>query len=269
MPATSTKQTNTARLAGAVKAGNFPVSKAGPSVKNMAKMSMDKLKHFMYKEGLSIEEKKKLLYGLKLVRQKLAKENAMTLSPQEPMYLDEEVPNKERNVVAQTWTEEGDFDAHINKNELRGVEFAPQEQDAIQNYKKFSSPSLITSYMVRYESTDDFGNNTSTAVKKYMQGQGQWVFVAFAKHSSSRPEPKPEAPPKQSPPKGGQPPMKAGQPPAKGGVKPSMGSKPSVPPLKEVEEPVDNQITVTKTITFQTQTEGANILADFLRGLDL
>ena len=94
------------------------------------------------KETLSIEEKKKLLHGLKLLKRKLEKENSITLSPQEPMNLDEDIPNKERNVIAKTFTVNGDFDSFINKN--RGIQLSPKETEAILNFEKSSSKCSLS-----------------------------------------------------------------------------------------------------------------------------
>lgn len=258
MPSISRKQQRAAQIAGTMKAGRFPASKAGTAVQSMAKMPMDTLIHFMkMKESLSVEEKKKLLYGLKLWKKKIAKENAMTLSPQEPMWISEEEPNVERNVIAKTFTTNGDFDPFVNQN--RGIQFAPKEIEAIRNFKKIVSPTAQDPFFVRFEGTDNFGNNTTTVIKKHRQGN-QLTFTAFTKHDKvqPKPKPKPEIPPQKTPSR-------------KTPSTPMINKpiKPSMPALKEEETMPENQITITKTITFQDETKGADILADFLRKLDL
>jgi hypothetical protein len=69
---------------------------------------------------------------------------------------------------------------------------------------------------------------------------------------------------------GGKQPM-GGKPSAPMASKPSKPSKSSMPSLKELAtgQSEENQITVTKTIPFQDEIKGADILADFLRTLDL
>jgi hypothetical protein len=227
------------------------------------------------REGMTAEDKRKLLIGLKQYKASVAKENSMTLSPQEPMWISEEQPNAERNVVAKTFTQQGNFDPFVNQN--RGIQFAPKEMEALANFKKIVAPTTIDPFSARFETTDDFGNNTTTVIKKHRQGN-QFVFTAFAKHDSSRPEPEPE--PEPAPKQGMPPTSPKGMPapkgaPAKGGATQSTGAKPSMPSMPSLKElatgqsPTDNQITITKTITFTDEIKGADILADFLRTLDL
>lgn len=212
------------------------------------------------KESLSTEEKRKLLYGLKLLKKKIEKE-MYDHSPGEPMWISEEDPNAERNVIAKTFAIDGDFDPYVNKN--RGIQFTGKEIDAIENFKENVAPSAFDQFMVRFETTDDFGNNTTTVIKKFRQGN-QFVFTAFAKHDKAelepeKPEPEPEAP-KQAP--------QAGPAPAK---KPVPTGPPGSPaPVKEAEEdPMGSKIVVTKTVAFTNDIQGADVLADFLRTLDL
>lgn len=239
MPSSTIKQANTAKLAGAVKAGKFPKSKAGPAVKSMAKMPMNKLKHFMkVKECLSMEGKRKLLHALKLYKE--------TLAPQDHNMLDEEDPTQaERNVIAKTFDTQADFDSYVNQR--RGIEFTPKELQSIQNYKD-SKPTQQDRFFVKYESTDDFGNNSTTIIKKLKEGT-QFCFTAFSKHEKEEEEGKPE-----------------------GSEEEEGGEE-----LKEQEQSqnagedmtVNDKIRITKTITFVDDNEGPNILSDFLLKLDL
>lgn len=225
------------------------------------------------KSSLSTEQKKKLILGLQKLKSSMS-ENDTTLSPQEPMYLSEEYPNKERSVVSKTFPVDGDFDPYVNQN--RGIQFAPKEADAIRNFRKVSTPTMQTPFMVKFESTDDFGNNTTTVIKKYKQGN-QFVFTAFTKHDNSNieAEPKPEANPQSNPVQPKTPNLQ-GQHPKLQNVSGKMNpmsakpSQPSQPPLKEADEnAISKKIIVTKTITFSDEINGSNILSDFLRKLDL
>lgn len=270
MPFVPQTQSKSAQIAAAEKLGRIPSNVARQSTATLSKRPMELYqKYLKMKEGMTQEEKRELLIGLRKM-----KENDASISPQEPMWISEEQPNAERNVIAKTFTQEGDFDPFVNKN--RGIQFAPKELDTIAIFKDTVAPSSQDPFMVRFETTDDFGNNTTTVVKKHRQGD-QFVFTAFAKHDSSRPEPEPEpeAPPPGKPQQPEKPQMggKGSQPQA-GGQKPAMGSKPSQPPMPSLKELAmgkspENQITVTKTITFQDEIDGADILADFLRTLDL
>lgn len=227
----------------------------------------NKIKHLTeLKNSLSIEGKKKLILGLKRWKEKLAKENSMTLSPQEPMWVSEEIPNKERNVIAKTFTINGDFNQYVNRN--RGVQFTSKEMDSISNFKSNVTPTFQDKFSIKFETTDDFGNNTTCIIKKHLQGN-QFVFTAYTSHDKARPEPKPESKPIQKP---TLPSTKKISPPVKG-TSPLSTSKPTnkptpSSPLKE-ENNMNNQIEVTKTITFQNDNQGADILADFLRKIDL
>lgn len=243
MPATSSKQANAAKLAGAVKAGKFPKSKAGASVKSMSKMPMQKLKHFMkMRESLDENGKRKLLHALRLYKE-----------IQEPMNLeeDEETSGEERNVIAKTFDTKADFDSYANQR--RGIEMTPMEQQSILNYKE-AKPTQQDRFFVKYETTDDFGNNTTTIIKKLKEGN-QFCWTAFSKHETAEEEGQPEGSKEESPLK------EADQPP--------MANNNQQQQPEEDEVTVDDPIRITKTITFIDETEGAKILSDFLRKLEI
>jgi hypothetical protein len=196
----------------------------------------NKIKHLSeLKNSLSIEGKKKLIVGLKRWREKIAKEN-------------------------------GDFNQYVTRN--RGIQFTSKEMDSISNFKSKVTPTFHDKFSVKFETTDDFGNNTTCVIKKHLQGN-QFVFTAYTKHDKSRPDPKPEQKPEQKPP---QRPMSAPvkkmptQP--KSTPSPLPKGNPMPSPLKEANN-MGDKIEVTKTITFQNDMEGSNILADFLRKIDL
>lgn len=237
----------------------------------MPNIAENKLKQLAKnKNSLSLEEKKKLLYGLKLMKKKLEKENAMTMSPQEPMWISDAIENQERNVISKTFKTEGNYNAFVNQN--RGIQFSPKEMEAITNFKNMLEPTALDPFMVRFETTDDFGNNSTTTIKKFKQGN-QFVFTSFSSHDQIN-EPEKEEPEQPQMPqgKGMTPPTgkpAPGKPTATPAVKPPQGGKGGLPPLKEANEPNPNEIIVTKTITFSDEIQGADILADFLRKIDL
>jgi len=276
MPATSSKQANAAKLAGAVKAGKFPASKAGDAVKSMSKMPMDKLKHFMkVKESLSLEDKKKLLKALKLAKECKSCGCGVT---------EDIIDTTERNAIAKEFNVDGDFDAYINRH--RGIEMTPKEQQAILGYRQ--KPTQSDKFLVKYEKTDDWGNNSTTVIKKLKEGN-QFCWVAFAKNENDNVEEKPEAAPEPSPKGGGdEMPMQEAMPmPSKpstpSGAKPTPTAKPTgkpapakaatpkpAMPATPVEEP-EPPIRIVKTITFTDDIKGADILSDLLNSgkLDL
>src|ERR1035437_9633191 len=136
MPAKSEKQANTAKLAGAVKAGKFPASKAGSSVKSMAKMPMDKLKHFMkMKEQMTDEQKRRLLVGLRKLREQdgniggttdIVNADNLQVSENEFTSGDSQPVSK---VIAKTFDTEADFDSYVNQR--RGIEMTPKELQSV------------------------------------------------------------------------------------------------------------------------------------------
>lgn len=139
----------------------------------------------------------------------------------------------ERNVVAKTFDTQGDFDTYVNQH--RGIEMTPKELQAILGFKT-AKPTQQDKFFVKYENTDEFGTNDTTVIKKMKEG-GQFCWTAFAKHESADEEAAPAAEGE---------PSQAGQ-----------------------DVTVDDQIRITKSITFTEDVESANILGDFLRKLDI
>lgn len=263
MPAKSSKQANAAKSAGAVKAGKFPKKKAGKAVKAMAKMPMSRLKHFMkMKESMSLEQKRRLLVGLKKLREQQFGGNqggTTDIANADNLVAEDDFTSQSRNVVAKTFETQGDYDSYVNQH--RGIEMTSKEQQSILGYKP-AKPTQQDKFFVKYESTDDFGNNDTTVIKKLKEGN-QFTWTAFAKHESTEDEGKPEGSNDEPSPdneKGSD----------KGG--PDLGDL----GLKEQDEmgqsddvTVNDPIRITKTITFTNDSEGSDILSDFLIKLDL
>lgn len=225
--------------------------------------SQSKLKHFIsMKEKLSPEGKGKLLKALRLYKE-----------IQEPMWISEDGLDKpERNVVAKTFDTKADFDSYVNQR--RGIEMTPKEQQSILNFTKVR-PTQRDRFFVKYETTDAFGNNTTTVIKKLKEGS-QFVWTAFSKYETAEEEGKPEG--AEEEPKGD---MDLGK--DKGGKEDKgdtgdVGDLEKELGLKEAELPpeggedevtVDDPIRITKSITFTDDVEGANVLADLLQKLEI
>ena len=265
MPATSKKQANAAKLAGAVKAGKFPASKAGSSVKSMAQMPMDKLKHFMkMKEQMTEEQKRRLLVGLRKLKEQtgniggttdIPADGNLTVAENEFTSGDHQPSAK---VIAKTFDTQADYDSYVNQR--RGIEMTPKELQSVsvmaeaampqqtqqmpqpkpqtqqmpqpkpqpQPSQQNQAPEDTTSddkirvqksntfmddtqgadilanflselelsqekpthgdkFFLKYQLTDDFGNNTTTVIKKLKEGN-QFCWTAFSKYESAEEE---------------------------------------------------------------------------------
>lgn len=264
MPSSTTKQANTAKLAGAVKAGKFPKSKAGPAVKSMAKMPMKTLKHFMkVKESMTEDQKKRLLTALKSLKETFGNPLSQTTGNvggetdivNADNLVAEDVPEAtERNVVAKTFDTEGDFDSYVNQH--RGIEMTSKEQQAVLGYKN-AKPTQQDKFFVKYETTDAFGTNDTTVIKKLKEGN-QFCWTAFSKHQNSEDEGKPEGAEGEDHEQTPEP--KEGGPEEKGG---------GLTEQDDSSVTVNDKIRITKTITFLNDIEGAGVLGDFLRVLEV
>jgi len=212
---------------------------------HMSKKSSEQASRFRniikMKECLSPDGKKKMLKLLKYFKQ-LAKEE-YTGNPggetdiANPDYLLEDAPTPQQNVVAKTFDTRADFDSYIAQS--RGIEMTPKEQQSILAYKN-AKPTQQDKFFVKYESTDSFGTNNTTVIKKLKEAN-QFCWTAFSKHERAEDEGKPEE------------------------EKPELTEQePS-----ENEVTVSDQIRITKSITFTNDVEGASILIDFLRKLDI
>ena len=265
MPAQSSQQANAARMAGAVKVGKFPASKAGSSVKSMAKMPMNKLKHFMkMKEQMTSEQKRRLLVGLRKLKEQngniggttdIPADGNLAVSENEFTSGDSQPSAK---VIAKTFDTEADYDSYVNQR--RGIEMTPKElqsvsvmaevaipqhaqqplptpkppspiapprpqspspnpqsteddttaddkirvqksntfmddtqgADVLSNFLSEleltqEKPTAGDKFFLKYELTDDFGNNTTTVIKKLKEGN-QFCWTAFSKYESAEEE---------------------------------------------------------------------------------
>lgn len=240
MPSNLIKQANAAKLSGAVKFGKFPKSKAGNAVNSMAKMPMNKFKHFMkMRESLSIEGKRKLLYGMKLYKKSIVKFGNIT---------EDVMDHPERNSIAKTFDTKADFDTYTNQR--RGIEMTDKEQQSIIGYTN-TTPTQQNKFTVKYETTDDFGNNTTTVIKKLKDGD-KFCWISFSRHESTDDKNdniKEDTSNKQ--------------------ISTPQRSTNQVKPPTNSEITVDDLIRITKSITFIDDVDGSNILSDFLRKLNI
>jgi hypothetical protein len=191
------------------------------------------------KECLNPEQKKKMGKLLQYFKT-LAKEEVTgnvggeTDIANPDNFVSEDEVNMERNVVAKTFDTQADFDSYVNQH--RGIEMTPKEQQAILGYKN-AKPTQQDKFFVKYENTDEFGTNDTTVIKKMKEGN-QFVWTAFAKHESAEEEGKPE------------------------------GAE-AVDEQEGEDLTVNDEIRIMKTITFTSDVDGANVLGDFLRKLDI
>lgn len=168
----------------------------------------------------------------------------------------------EPKVIAKTFDTEADFDSYTQQR--RGIEMTPKELTAVQNFRE-SRPTKMDKFMIKYEATDEFGQNDTTVIKKLRDpGSGQFCWTAFSTHENAEDEGKPEEPeaPEET---GGEdegppdlPDLKEQNP---------AGNMPSEPDDDEVT--VGDKIRIVKSITFADETQGADILSNFLQALDI
>jgi hypothetical protein len=201
---------------------------------------LHRLKEFLPR--MSEDQKQKLLIGLRRMREDLGEnpEGGNMLTTEDEFTgtgVTGVASNTEPKVIAKTFDTNSDFDSYVNQR--RGIEMTPKELTAIGNYRE-ARPTQGDRFFMRYETTDDFGNNSTTVIKKLKEG-GQFCWTAFTKHESAEEE-------------GGQ-----GE-----KEKDLQEQEPS-----EDEMTVDDPIRITKSITFTDETQGADILANFLSSLDI
>jgi len=212
----------------------------------MPAMPMKYVKQFkLLKEHMSVEQKKKLLTALKTFKEEYTGNvgGETDIANPDNLTTNEYAMNStpERKVVAKTFDTQADFDSYVNQR--RGIQITPKERQAIIGYKQ-ALPTQEDPFFVKFETTDAFGLNSTTIIKKLKEGP-RFCWTAFSKHESAEEEAKPAEP----------------------GMNEVAPSQPSNPQDSEVT--VDDPIRITKTTTFANDTDGANVLGDFLRKLDI
>jgi len=206
----------------------------------MSMILNEKLKSLIKsKRFLTSEHKKKLLKILKEYKDLTENDNYVGTRD-----------NMESNVISKKFTTNADFESYVSQH--RGLEILPKEQQAISNYKNIK-PSEFTKFFIKYESTDEFSNNTTTIIKKLKEG-GKCCWTAFQKIQSlsNSPEEAPiqeadEMPPQNNPPEQNQ----------------------QTQPQEQPQSQDDKRIEVIKSIPFADELQGSEIISEFLIKLDL
>lgn len=230
MPAKSQKQRKLFGLVHAVQKGERSPTQVSRTVRRLAhKMDPKSVKDFAAtsEKNLPLKVRMEMLNTLKEFS--------------EPIRLQE----GQTNPVAKEFTKTAIYDQYIQK--FVGLPFSQKELESINNYTEVK-PSKIDKNQIRYESSDQFNNNTTTVVKKLREGS-QFAYTAFTKYVQTKPSPDKEQPTQPSQP--GAP----GQPPA----------APTVTPAG----PQPEDIIVAKSVAFADDISGSKTLSDFLRKLDL
>ena len=138
-------------------------------------------------ESMTIEQKKKLLIGLCSIKEKyngnvggaadIVSEDEFTSSTQ-----------LEPNIIAKTFNTKGDLDTYVNQR--RGIEITQKERQAIIGFKQIK-PTQQDKFFIKYETSDEFGNNDTTIIKK-LKDENQFCWTAFSTHENAKDEGKPE-----------------------------------------------------------------------------
>lgn len=187
------------------------------------------------KRFLTLEHKKKLLKILKEYR--ILSENDNYIGARD---------NMEMNVISKKFSTNAEFDSYVSQH--RGLEILPKEQQAITNYKNIK-PSEFTKFFVKYESTDEFSNNTTTIIKKLKEG-GKCCWTAFQKIQSLNGS-------ESSIQEADEMPTPENQP------------APNQQPQEQPEPQNDKKIEIVKSIPFEDEIKGSEIISEFLIKLDL
>lgn len=224
MPAKSKKQRRFFGLVRALQKGEKSPSAVSLPVRKAAKKISPKSA-----EDFASTKEKKLPLKLKMEMVSILKNFF------EPMMLQE----GQTNPIAKEFTKNAIYDQYVQR--FVGIPFSQKELESINNYTDVK-PSKIDKNQIRYESSDQFNNNTTTVLKKLREGS-QFVYTSFTKYAQTSPQ------------KGSQ-----GEPQQQGNNEPEI-----VTPAGE--QPED--IIVSKSVSFSEDIEGAKILSDFLRKLDL
>jgi len=237
------------------------------------------------KDSMTSEQKRRLLIGLRKLKEEYTGNvggetdimNADNLQTNENEFTGGET-KPEPKVIAKTFDTTADFLSYVQQR--RGIEMTSKEQQTIISFKG-ATPTQRDRFMVKYESTDPFGVNDTTIIKKLRDPNSeQFCWTAFSTHQSAEDEGKPgekdEGSGKED--KNEELPGLKEQTPAP--ASPNQPAKPANPPQHTPSEPeedddtnqgitVEDNIRVSKSITFTDEMQGADILSKFLQALDL
>ena len=169
MPSRSKSQKKFFELVRRLQKGEIHPSDVSPEIRKAAKTisSKDVQDFTSTPDGnLPYKVKKEIISILKEIRR--------------PMFLKEE----EVNPISKTFTQKGKYDEYVKR--FIGMSLSPKEMEAINSHKE-TKPSKVEKNQIRYETSDSFGNNTLTTIKKLKDGN-EFSFTAFTKYSSSNQE---------------------------------------------------------------------------------
>lgn len=171
MPVETDKQKRFFQLVKAVKLGKVPRSRVGNQVRKAAKaMGINDINDFITETKVPVKNS-----DMKS-RRRLA---AVLKELQEPSYLQE----NQSNPVSKEFTVKGkEYESYVN--EFKGIPFTQKEHDSINNFTE-EKPIKADNIVIRYETTDDFQNNTTTTIKKLKEGN-TFIYSAFSKYTSSK-----------------------------------------------------------------------------------
>lgn len=166
----------------------------------------------------------------------------------------------ERNPIAKVEKTSGELESYAAQRPR--IEFTDKELQSIIGFKDQAQPTQQDKFVVKYQTSDPDGANITTIVQKEREGQ-VFNFVAYGKKENSNNQGLPGDAP---------------EPADDGGddTGDDEGGMPDLGSLKENEDPnqpqeitADEDIVITKSITFSDDTQSADVLSDFLRALEL
>lgn len=190
MPAKSEKQRRFFYLVKAVQKGKVPPKRVGSKVSKAASsMSAKDVEDFTHGKNLP---KKKLEEIIGMLKNLSATDeipsiqdpvtdlrtNSTGMNTTDSMALENQVDDPtqtEQNPIAKTFNQKGNFEEYVGK--FSGLELKPKELESITNYSN-AKPTKMDKFLIRYESSDDFNNNTITVIKKLREGT-DLVFTVF------------------------------------------------------------------------------------------
>ena len=224
-----------------IQKGIIPRHTTSAKIKKAAKkIHPDSVKEFLIKpsQNLSDDIRYEIISVLKEIR--------------EPMSLQEQ--EQSINPIAKTFTKKGDFDQIVNS--YRGVQLATKEKQAVHNFME-TKPSKMDNFNIVYNTTDDFGNNTDTTIKKLKDANtGNFVWTAITKYSNTNKQEEPES---EEPPAGITPPTSP----------PEQPQPVQEQDMETTAPPGEDELVFTISAPFKDDAQGSEIIGSFLKELDL
>lgn len=231
-----------------------PAKKKESSTASVPEIPADKLKCFIAaKESFSQLGRLRLLKILLLI-----KEGKLKVGDASEGALTEDDAVGERNPIAKVENTKGELDSYAAQKQR--IEFTDKELQSVIGFKDQAQPSQQDKFVVKFQTTNGDGENITTIVQKEREGQ-VFNFVAYAKKENSNNQGLPGQEPSE---------------PEDDGGDDDGGDVPDLSDLKENELPSQGQeitaeddIVITKSITFADDSQSSDILADFLRALEI